>query len=110
MNSKKAPKAAWEILCIPKEEGGLGVIDLKKHNEALLLKNLDKFFNKRDIPWVSLVWEKLYSNGKLPNHIRKDFFWWRDILMNSSLSIQLKFKMARHVSFGQILGFSSHCN
>jgi hypothetical protein len=28
----------------------VGVIDLKKHNEALLLKNLDKFFNKKDIP------------------------------------------------------------
>ena len=33
-----------------KKKGGLGVIDLKKHNEALLLKNLDKFFNKKDIP------------------------------------------------------------
>jgi hypothetical protein len=41
------------MVCIPKE-GGLGVIDLKKHNEALL-KNLDKFFNHKDIPWVSLI-------------------------------------------------------
>lgn len=32
INSKKAPKAAWEMVCAPKEEGGLGVIDLKKHN------------------------------------------------------------------------------
>jgi hypothetical protein len=37
INSKKAPKVAWEMVCIPKE-GGLGVIDLKKHNEALLKK------------------------------------------------------------------------
>jgi hypothetical protein len=71
INSKKAPKASWEMVCVPKEEGGLGVIDLKRHNEALLLKNLDKFFNHKDILWVFLVYEKHYSNGKLPKHIKK---------------------------------------
>jgi hypothetical protein len=70
INSKKAPKASWEMVCVPKE-GGLGVIDLKRHNEALLLKNLDKFFNHKDILWVFLVYEKHYSNGKLPKHIKK---------------------------------------
>jgi hypothetical protein len=49
----------------PKDEGGMGVLDLKSQNEALLLKNIHKFFNKADIPWVHLVWEKYYSNGKL---------------------------------------------
>ena len=58
---------------------GLGVIDLETHNEALLLKNLHKFFNKSDIPWVNLFWEKHYRNGKLPSHIKDDSFWWRDI-------------------------------
>ena len=59
---------------------GLGVINLETHNEALLLKNLHKFFNKSDIPWVNLFWEKHYRNGKLPSHIKDDSFWWRDIL------------------------------
>lgn len=45
-----------------------------------MLKHLHNFFNKADIPWVKLVWEKHYSNGKLPNHIRRGSFWWRDIL------------------------------
>jgi hypothetical protein len=49
INAKKNPKATWEMVCKPKE-GGLGVIDIKKQNEALLMKNLDKFFNKHDIP------------------------------------------------------------
>lgn len=80
INSKKPPKAAWEIVCIPKEEGSLGIIDLRKQNDALLMKILDKFYNKKDIPWVSSIWEKHYSNGKLPYHIRKGSFWWRDIL------------------------------
>lgn len=44
------------------------------------MKNLDKFFNKRDIPWVNMIWEKHYKNGKLLGHIKKGSFWWRDIL------------------------------
>jgi hypothetical protein len=62
------------------KSGRLGVINPGTHNNALLLKNLHKFFNKEDIPWVQLIWEKYYSNGKLPNHARKDSFWWRDNL------------------------------
>ena len=41
--------------CAEKKDSGLGVIDIKKQNEALLLKNLNKFFNRMDIPWVNLV-------------------------------------------------------
>ena len=33
-----------------------------------------------DIPWVNLIWEKLYQNGKLPSAIKKGSFWWRDNL------------------------------
>ena len=55
-------------------------MDLQKQNEALLMKNLDKFLNRRDIPWVTMVWEKHYPNGKLPGNTKKGSFWWRDIL------------------------------
>ena len=44
-------KAAWPMVCIPKCEGGLGVLNIQTQNEALLLKHLDKFFNKREMPW-----------------------------------------------------------
>lgn len=47
------------MVCLTKNKGGLGVLDLKRHNEALVLKNLDKFFNKQDIPWFSIVWENI---------------------------------------------------
>jgi len=80
INARKPPKAAWKLVCKPKNEGGLGVIDIEKQNEALLMKNLDKFFNKKDTPWVQMIWEKHYANGKLPGQIRKGSFWWRDIL------------------------------
>jgi hypothetical protein len=31
---------------MPKKEGGLGALQLEIHDEALLVKNLHKFFNK----------------------------------------------------------------
>jgi hypothetical protein len=34
----------------PKEKGGLGVINLRLQNDALLLKHLSKFYNRADIP------------------------------------------------------------
>jgi len=37
-------------------EGGLGVIGLKSHNEALMMKKLYKFFNRLDIPMVGIIW------------------------------------------------------
>jgi hypothetical protein len=80
INVKTPPKAAWNMVCLPKSEGGLGVLQLETHNDALLLKNLHKFFNKADIPWVHLIWEKHYRNGRLPNHTLKGSFWWREIL------------------------------
>lgn len=80
INAKNHPKATWKMVCKPKIEGGLGVIDIEKQNKALILKNFHKFFNKCDLPWVNLIWEKHYKNGKLPNHIRKGSFWWRDTL------------------------------
>jgi hypothetical protein len=80
LNTKTPPKAAWDLVCLPKNEGGLGVIRLQTHNEPLVLKNLHKFYNKQDIPWVHLIWEKYYRSGKLPNHTMKGSFWWRDNL------------------------------
>jgi len=43
---------AWTVVMQPKEKGGLGVLNLQLQNDALLLKSLDKFYNKREIPWV----------------------------------------------------------
>jgi hypothetical protein len=37
-------------------------MDFQKKNEGLLIKNLHKFLNKADIPWVDLVWQ-YYPNG-----------------------------------------------
>jgi hypothetical protein len=61
----------------PKMKGGLAVIKLRVQNEALLLKNMHKFFNKADLPWVHLVWSQYNPNGKPPSNAPKGSSWWR---------------------------------
>lgn len=63
-----------------KNKGGLRVINLRLQNDALLLKQLNKFYNHRDIPWVNLIWRRYYST-KVPHASSETgSFWWRDAL------------------------------
>lgn len=32
------------------------------------------------IPWVNIVWETHYSDGRVPSNLRRGSFWWSDIL------------------------------
>jgi hypothetical protein len=48
-NRKGYNLAAWELVRKPKDKGGLGVINLSIQNDALLLKQLDKFYCKENI-------------------------------------------------------------
>ena len=54
-NAKMKPLVAWKKCCKPKKKGGLGIINLRSQNSALLMKHLDKFYNQKDVPWVKLV-------------------------------------------------------
>jgi hypothetical protein len=63
-----------------KLKGGLGVINLTVQNEALLMKNLHKFFNKQGLPWVQLIWTNYYNNGRITGQTKKGSFWWKDNL------------------------------
>jgi hypothetical protein len=73
---------AWEVATKSKDQGGLGIINIKSQNSALLMKFLDRFYNKAAIPWVSLTWSKLYSNSQTPPHARSPVgsFWWKEIM------------------------------
>jgi hypothetical protein len=81
VSKKGGHLVAWKYAYCSKDDGGLGIINLRNHNTALLLKFLHKFYNKLDLPWVHLTWNKLYSSGK-PPHERKyvGSFWWRDVM------------------------------
>jgi hypothetical protein len=64
---KKQTTNAMEEVHKTEEEGGrgLGIINLRKQNMTLLLKFLHKFYNKREIPWIKLIWNTHYGNREI---------------------------------------------
>lgn len=78
--SEPAPSlVAWELICRPKNKGGLGILNLGVQNVALLLKHANNFLNRKDLPWVSLIWDSYY-HGRVPQGTSDcGSFWWRDI-------------------------------
>ena len=47
---------------LKKPRGGLGILNLGSQNVALLIKHANNFLNKKDLPWVSLIWDTYYHN------------------------------------------------
>lgn len=64
----------------PKKNGGLGVLNLKVQNDAMLLKLLHKFYNKFDTPRVHLIWGS-YCTTTVPHAASPcGSFWWRELI------------------------------
>jgi hypothetical protein len=54
----------WEVVCTPKDQGGLGVLNLEIHNKCLLSKWLFKLING-DVVWQQLLKNKYLRNKNL---------------------------------------------
>ncbi|XP_057958449.1 uncharacterized protein LOC131151213 [Malania oleifera] len=48
---RRRPLVAWKDVCLPKQKGGLGVMDLKFWNKALLTRTFGNIRNKKDALW-----------------------------------------------------------
>jgi hypothetical protein len=59
-HKKKYRLAQWHIICRPKEQGGLGILDLDIQNKCLLSKWLYKLINE-DGAWQQLLRNKYLS-------------------------------------------------
>lgn len=90
INRKGGCLVAWKDARRSKEQGELGIIDLKTQNTSLLTKSLHKFYNHEIIPWVSLTWRCLYSNDVVP-HMKRPVgsFWWRDVMTLSDSFLRI---------------------
>ena len=79
------------MVCKPKDEDRLGIINLKTQNKAHLVKHLHKFFNKEHIPWVK---EKVPFGGKI----------FSGCWIHIKGLLQLTFRMVGFAIFGRIFG------
>jgi hypothetical protein len=66
---KKYRLAKWSIICRPKDQGGLGILDLETQNKCLLSKWLFNLFNG-DGHWQQLIKNK-YLGNKTLTQVRK---------------------------------------
>lgn len=78
LEDKGSALIAWDKVCLPKDQGGLGVLDLATQNKCLLVKHLHKFFNCENLPLVKFIWDSYYFEG-LVTDIPVGSFWWKRI-------------------------------
>jgi hypothetical protein len=76
-HKKKYRLIKWPILCQPKEQGGMGVLNLDLQNKCLLSKWLFKLCND-DGMWQELIRDKYMKSKQLTQIEKKarDFHFW----------------------------------
>ena len=63
--NSKAALVAWQEVCLPKHEGGLGLKDLQSWNSALLAKVLWNIHRKKDSLWVRWVHQRFLASSSI---------------------------------------------
>ncbi|GKC32701.1 RNA-directed DNA polymerase, eukaryota, reverse transcriptase zinc-binding domain protein [Tanacetum coccineum] len=81
-SSKGKAKVAWELVCLPKDEGGLGIRRLEHFNSALLVSHIWNLLSLKESLWVKWVHAyKLNGRNFWDVPIRGNMSWsWRKIL------------------------------
>ncbi|GKA15090.1 hypothetical protein Tco_0694837 [Tanacetum coccineum] len=82
-NVKKGrSKVTWEVVCLPKNEGGLGIRRLEVFNSALMIAHIWKLLSLKESLWVKWIHEyKLKGRSFWDIPFRGNMSWgWRKIL------------------------------
>ncbi|GJT01427.1 hypothetical protein Tco_0822596 [Tanacetum coccineum] len=79
---KGRAKVAWDVVCLPKDEGGLGVRRLDTFNKALMVSHMWNFLSSKESLWVKWVHVyKLKGRNFWELPIRGRLSWgWRKVL------------------------------
>jgi hypothetical protein len=103
----------WDQICLPKEQGGLGVKNLAIFNKSLLGKWKWRVLSEEDAVWADLL---NFRYGHLPSNLLagitlsndvKSSLWWRDIISLDRGSNDNCFmdNMSCCVGDGKLIGF-----
>jgi hypothetical protein len=73
--------ADWKLVCSPRDQGGLGVLDLHKMNEALLAKWIWNLENSNGL-WQTIIRHKCVKGRPIISVRKKqsDSHFWKGIL------------------------------
>ncbi|GKD52410.1 hypothetical protein Tco_1281386, partial [Tanacetum coccineum] len=79
---KGKAKVAWDIVCLPKDEGGLGLRRLDLFNKALMVSHIWKLLSRKETLWVQWIHSyKLKGRSFWDIPLRGNMSWgWRKIL------------------------------
>lgn len=76
VNQRAIPLVAWEKICLPRCEGGLGVKQLKQWNKATLAKNLWKICKGESTLWTHWIHLNYIKDGSIWEiEIHQDYSW-----------------------------------
>ncbi|GJZ23441.1 hypothetical protein Tco_0560900 [Tanacetum coccineum] len=73
---KRKAKVSWEVVCLPKDEGGLGVRRLDHFNKALMVSHVWKLLSLKESLWVK--WIHVYKLKK-QELLRYSISWQHDM-------------------------------
>ncbi|GJV90561.1 putative RNA-directed DNA polymerase [Tanacetum coccineum] len=81
-SGKSKSKVAWEVVCLPKDEGGLGIRRLECFNYALMSSHIWKLLTLKESLWVKWIHEyKIKGRNFWDIPLRGNMSWgWRKIL------------------------------
>ncbi|VFQ61358.1 unnamed protein product [Cuscuta campestris] len=84
---KKCPLVSWDEVCLPKQEGGLGLKNLLKWNQACLMKLLWDIANKKDTIWVKWIHNKYLKGSSVWDYTTKpdDCYYWKKLVQTRCL-------------------------
>ncbi|KAJ4798556.1 RNA-directed DNA polymerase (reverse transcriptase)-related family protein [Rhynchospora pubera] len=76
------PLLAWDRVCLPKQLGGMGVLNLKLLNTSLLLKWLWRLFDQPNSQWAILTKSLFTSRTNVSplSWTARGSFFWRDLM------------------------------
>ncbi|XP_061371160.1 uncharacterized protein LOC133313766 [Gastrolobium bilobum] len=104
-NHRRQHLIAWECLQLPKEVGGLGIINLKKQNEAFFHKNIWNLINNPSQLWTQVILAKYGRKNEVAKNVSvkayDSHFWrgmcrvWFDAVENFNWQVG----NGQHVSF-----------
>jgi len=79
--NRKIAWVAWHKVCESKDKGGLGVIDIRKFNLALLGKWIWRLKSEKKSLWKNILDSKYGECRGLRSQVQngKESLWWRDI-------------------------------